>query len=384
MKGQAINIDWTIGLSLFLFTSLSAIFVTGFTDFGNAESLENIASETHEELENNAAASSVRNNLTAQTPEEINRIPVDRKFYTEGIVDWTADNPIYINSSENRFVSVIDSNETFKITYFTENTTFKEYYSDIETSNNWLNNSEIKMKVESSGIDQIRYSDKKFFDSISLTGNTDTRTEDIFAESFSGNLTLYNNSNEIIIREEKLSLTAGDYSEIYWHPEGEETLNDGYSEEKETQGFSIANSSQGITFTGDMDARVEKTGSNTQIEINSSKLRIRVHEEGTGYGEKRVKNYANGEIFLGLEQNIELLSRNRIDELENMTEEEFQEEIGLEDIGYDIEITGDENYLSKGESVPPLTDAVVINRNSQLISGNGETDNIEISVGVWR
>lgn len=384
MKGQAINIDWTIGLSLFLFTSLSAIFITGFTDFGNAESLENIASETHEELENNAAASAVRNNLTAQTPEEINRIPVDRKFYTDGITDWVADNPVYINSSEDRFVSVIDSNNTFKITYFTENTTAKNYYSDIKTGNNWLNNSKINMKLESNGVDHIRHSNKKFFDSISLTGNTDARSEDIFADSFSGNLTLYNDSTEIIIREKPLSLTAGNYSEIYWHADGNEDLNDGYSKEKETQGLSVANSSQGITFTGELDAKVEKTGSNTQIEINSSKLRIRVHDEGISYGENRVKNYANGEIFLGIEQNIELLNRNRVDELENMTEEEFQRELGLEDIGYDIEITGDENYLSKGESVPPLTDSVVVNRNSQLISGNGETDNIEISVGVWR
>lgn len=383
MKGQAINIDWSIGLTLFLFTSLSSLFLLGSTDFGTGEGLRSTASNIQEDLIFEASTEATRNNLTAQTPGDIENIPIDRVFYTENIVDWATDEPIYINSSTDRFVSVLDTGSSFSFSYFSENITFSTTKSNLQTSDSWINNSIISIRLFNSGWN-IKKSGKTFFESVSMSGNDRVRKEKLFSETFSGDLSVYNSSDEIIIKDQGVSISAGNYTDIYWYPDSNEKLVDGYSDKRDTRGFSVSNSSHSATFTGRMSARVEKTGSSTEIEINSSKLKIRVHDSGNSYGEERITASAEGAIFLGAGEEIEILSRKKIEELENMTEEEFQEELRLENTGYRIEISGSETYLMKGEEIPSLTDAVVLNRNTRMITENGSIENVDIEVGVWR
>lgn len=385
MKGQAINIDWTVGLTLFLFTSLSSIFLIGSADFGSAENLRNLGSEIQNDLEDETSAQAFRSKVKSQKNRGIENVPVDQTYYTEDVKDWTSGKPLYINSSQNRLVTVINSGENLDFTFYGENVTARNYSSDLSTGSDWINNSKISVKTGSAGVEKIIRDGESFFREISLNGFPSSENSDLFAESFSRSLTVYRNSSEITVKQKDVSITLNNYSTIYWEQDSSsENLGSGYSREEKTEGFAVADGSKGIAFTGKMNAEVVKTGSEVEIDINSSKIRIRPHDKGISYGEERVNTYSSGNTFIGVRERVKLATQSRLETLDNMTEAEFENLLNLEEIGYEIKIIGSKEFLSKGSSPPPLTDAVVLDRTTPILTENGTIQNVEVSVGVWQ
>ncbi|MFQ3275358.1 MAG: 3-phenylpropionate/cinnamic acid dioxygenase small subunit [Candidatus Nanohaloarchaea archaeon] len=389
MKGQAINIDWAVGLSLFIVTSLSSIVLIGGADLDPSSSLENVEFDVQQDLREESSIKARQNYLYTNTPNSIQNIPIDRTYvYSTAAASSISDQAFYLNPGENRFIGVVDTQDNYSFTYFPENITENSYSTDLQTGSNWINNSVISVKTGSSGVKSVKLGSRTFLDEILIDETQNLKQEKLFVDAFSGNLTVYNDSAEFQVKDKNFQASAGNYSTLYWYPEGTESLEGRTGEIKsgKTQGFTLANSSRGVTFTGDLEVEITKPDESTvNLEINSGKTRVRLHNTGTGFGEERIENQAEGNIFFGAENHRNIFSIEKLEALDNLTAGEFEQRLNLENIGYRINVSqSGENIFLRGGEIPPLTDAFVNSRIIQAVSRNGTTKQAEIEVGVWQ
>lgn len=391
MKGQTINIDWSIGLGLFIVTILSSVlFIIDPLAVQNNRGLENKAMEVQETLQQEAGREVVRNSFYIRSESTIENVPFDREYYyRNSLGTGVASEPSFVDIPGDRFATVTNTgNSSVDLTYFRGGFEPPNYYSDLNLGSAEISNSRItldySLQVESASING-----REAIQSVTLDGDPDeTSNDEIVAETFSGNLKVFNDSSEFIIEDESFELRTKNYSTLYWHGEGNESLSGtGRFKQGETSGLTVADSDLGVTFLGDLDANVSKPDSSTVlIEVNAPRTRLRLHESGTGYGEKRIESYIDREAFFGTEKIQKSFFRADLDAVSEMEEREFENQFGLVNWGYNITVTDSDNeerLLSKGQQIA-FQDTATSTRQFSFMNREGEMKRAESRVILWR
>lgn len=405
-KGQTINIDWSIGLALFLVTILSSVlFIIDPLTVQNSRSLENKAMDVQETLQREAGREVTRNTFYIRSQETIENVPFDREyFYRNSLGTGVASKPSLIDIQDDRFAAVLSTgNSSVDLSYFRGGYEMPTYYSDLSLTSSQISNDRITLSY-SSNIDSADIKGREAIQSLTLDGDPDETFEDeVVVESFSGNLKVFNDSSEFIVEDGSFELRTRNYSTLYWHPDGNESLagSDTTFKQGETSGFTLADSDLGVTFLGDMNANVSKPDSSTVlVEVDAPRTRIRLHESGTGYGEKRIESYIDREAFFGTEDIQSSFFRTDLDAVSEMEEREFETEFDLVNWGYNISITPETRDIETtlAQRVSKLQDwnqgsysgtSASRKANSGDLgigyrNGSADTDLTEGLVGYWR
>lgn len=389
-KGQSVNIDWSTGLALFLVTILSSVvFLIDPISMQGQKSLDNQVMALQEDIQRDGGRTTRRNTFYIQSPRAIENVPFDRTYhYKLRSGHGVASEHSYLNISEDQFSSVLNTgNSSMDIIYFEGNFDREDRYSDLETSSGEITNSRIALQY-TSNIESGSINGREAIQKIEISGDKGVSENDIRVEEFSGNLKVFNGSSEFIVEDDSFEITTKNYSTLYWHPEGNQSLTGtGTIEEGNTRGLSIADSDLGVTFMGDLYANVSKPDSSTvKVKIDAPRTRIRLHESGTGYGEKRIEAFAGRNSFFGVERVRSSFFRSELESLSNLTEREFETRYGLIDTGYNVTVEkegGNEMLLNRGQQIA-FRDTSTSTRQNSFISDSGDIQQAEVRVVMWR
>lgn len=347
-KGQLINIDWTIALSLFLVSSLSAVLFLGNINTGpnQINSLQSKALEIQSNLEEETSINAVKLPLISQGPTKSFNIPIDRQYNFPSDAHHNSGSgeiPAELDIEENNVIAVTDSGNTSKsLVFFKEEVDEQNYNNNIQTNGNWINNSKISLRLGGSGINSLKVNNKEVLntDADLGSGSNTINESDIYAETLSGNLKLFDNSSEIIIdnRSQNLTFNLQNFDTAYWNENDSEIelTGTGVKAEGNTKGFSIA-SSYGLTFLGNMETKISKPSESTvKAEIDAEKIRIRLHDSGIETGKDRIEFFDKGYIVLGAGQKFSAPYSSKIKQLNSETDRYFESALDTEEFGYNI------------------------------------------------
>ncbi|MFB6213616.1 MAG: FG-GAP-like repeat-containing protein [Candidatus Nanohaloarchaea archaeon] len=289
-KGQAINIDFTVGLGLFLVSILGGLLFVANSNMGESGVTEarQKASLVQQKLEEQTYYRGEQAPLIVRTPSETGRIPVDRSYvFPEEAYAGTGsmDIPADIDIGQDRVVTVVDGrNSTHQLNYFYTSNSNISYSNNIETGT-WMNNSMVSVKPGSPGLQSLGVNGNEILEpSADLNGDTFTVSEDeLHTSTLSGDLKLYNGSRELILENPgTVTFDMKNFTTLYWHRDGSTTELTGTGTFKSgtTSAFTVA-SGYGVTFLGDeLDATVSKPDSSTvRASIDAPRLRIRLQTD---------------------------------------------------------------------------------------------------------
>lgn len=396
-KGQSINIDWTIGLALFLFTALASILFITDSDIGPqpVNSLEAKAFDVQANLEEETSVEGGRIPLIARGPVNISDIPVDRGYsFPEGASTGSeaGEIPVEANFSGGNVVAVTDGgNLTHHLVYFNHSVNDIDYSNDIEVGSS-ITNSEISVTPGSPGVTSLQVNGKEVLNpDVDLgAGTYSVNEEELYAETLSGDLRVYNGSSELVLddRTSNVTFDLKNLTTLYWYSDNSTTdlTGTGTIKQGETKGFTVA-SDYGITFIGDLSATVSKPDSSTvRAEIDATKLRVRLHDSDYNAGRKRIRFYDEGYILLGAEEEFSAPYSSEIERVRDMTRLELDNSLNLEDFGYNISFgsEGESHYIDRGDPIPLDVSTVVSERPSALIDRNGSFSEIRNRVVLWQ
>ncbi|MFB6209496.1 MAG: hypothetical protein ABEJ56_05165 [Candidatus Nanohaloarchaea archaeon] len=394
MKGQAINIDWSIGFALFITTMLSSIIVLNSSDFlDQRQDIEDKVSEIEDNVIDEVTSTAVRTQVVSRTNSSIANIPLDREYYYRNLSskNGTATNPSHFNFSDDRFATVFDTgNNSFNATYSSLNVS-SNLSTDLSSNNSWINNSNISLKVENPGLTSMRIDGEELLnEEAEFSSSTSFRQTKVFHETTGGNLTVYNESREFILRADDPVFKTANFSTLYWYAtDNRIDLNqNGTVKQGETQGFTVANSSLGITFTGNMTVNVSRPDNKTvKLDVESNRTRVMLHEKDSSFGEKRIENYADGDRYIQMERLIEATSESEAEDMENLTGSELENKLNAGSYGFNVTMnvensTGSHRILSVGENVP-LKSTAVETFTHNLLRDDGELEEVEGRVVIW-
>lgn len=344
MKGQTVNIDWSIGLALFLVTILSSVlFIIDPLTVQNERAMDNKVMEIQETLQQQGARETVRNRFYVRSPGTIENVPFDRKyFYRSSDGAGIASPPSLVDVSEGRFATVLTTgNSSATLNYFEGDFEGSSQHTDLSTGTDIIENSEIRIDYRTD-IDSARVNGKEAIQMISVDGTSGINFEDeVLVEAFSGNLRVFNNSREFIIEDDSFTVRTKNYSRLYWHRDETYPLTGtGTIREGETEGLTVAESGLGATFMGDLNATVSKPDRSTvEIQIDAPRTRIRLHESGTGNGERVIDSYSKRDAYFGTENVYNSFFAGELKQLEENSDREFETSFGLVNWGYNMTVT---------------------------------------------
>ncbi|PSG98910.1 MAG: hypothetical protein BRC29_02155 [Nanohaloarchaea archaeon SW_7_43_1] len=345
--GQAINIDWTIGLSLFLITTLSAVIIISQPELQVLDSsgIQNKLAEISSNLEEETYIEGRKTNLYVRTPVELEYdIPVNQPHIFHGS---TAKNSGSMNTTSNINVSgknvkaVIEgSNSTYEMSHYEESILDNTSTTNISTNGD-ISNSLITVNPENPGLTSLQIEGNELLNDNATFQYTDYSTEKktISASTFDGNLTVYEETPEIIVEDtQTTTFYLKNLSTLYWENDNSTTPLEGQvSKSNQTKGFTVA-SNYGISFIGDLDANVTKSDGSDVVkaEIETDRLRIMLHNSDYVEGWKRAKTYKEGEIYFGVSEKIRGATRENIRELNTIGQQELEKKLELGNQGYNI------------------------------------------------
>ncbi len=347
MKGQTINVDFTVGMGLFLISALSGVLIMteSSTVSSSTDGIQSKMFDVRTGIENDIYVEGGKSSLVIRTPQEIESVPVDRGYvFPENAYPGSGamDIPSEVVIEEDRVVTVADlENVTHTLTYFDHNNSNLTYSNDI-TAGSDISNSKITVSPGGNGLDSLKVDGNEVLKNGADLDSTDHTVEEheIHAETLGGDLKVYNGSSEIIIETDS-TFELRNFTEIYWHGTGTESLGPGDMYSGETDGFALSSvdgaaEDFGIAFMGDLDAEVSKQSGTVSAEVNASRIRVRLFNSSIAAGRKRVEADADGQIFFGPSEKIEGVTYGSLEELGSMTEEEFEEKLGIGNFGYNI------------------------------------------------
>ncbi|MFB6199784.1 MAG: hypothetical protein ABEJ83_02810 [Candidatus Nanohaloarchaea archaeon] len=390
-KGQTISIDWMIGLSLFLTASLTAAFAFSGFQFTEPQTvLEKNADSLQQEIKENISVKTLRAPLIVRSSHKIENIVLDRKFVFE---EFTAsgffDTSSEIDLSNNRLIAIIDAKDTEHHLTLFKNLDVNRTASNNLRTGNWLNNSRISIHPTSSGISSLQFKGEEMLSQTSDLGFTDDSTSEkhVYASSYSGNLRIYNNSPEILIKNSNAAtFYFKNFTTLYWgETDSSQSLSGtGTFKSGETPGFTLANSSESATFVGDMNAEISKPDPSTvKAVINAEKFKIRLQDSGVTEGIQRINFHENGTLKLGARRYKEFVWKKKIGKLRNLTRIKFERRFNLESV-YNITISsGNSTQLDRGYDIP-IENVVVDKRSWLAINRSGDLERISSRVVVWQ
>jgi len=347
-KGQVINIDWSVGLGLFLISTLTAVMFLNNTNMApdQTNSLESKALEIQAQLESRTGIQAYKIPLISKGSVKVSNIPIDRTYnFKSDAYPYSGGGniPAQLDIEKNNIVAITDSgNKTRSLVYFTEKVSNASYNNDIEVDSSWINNSLIKLRTDSTGLSSLKISDKELLkpDADLGAGDSSITESGIYAETLSGNLRVYDNSSEIIIsnRTENVTFNLEGLDTVYWYENDTEKplTGTGIKAKGETKGFTVA-SDYGITFLGDLEATVSKPDDSTvKVEIDAKRIRVRLHNSDYNAGKKRIRSYDKGYIVLGVSQEFFAPYSSKIKQLNSEPETSFEKYLNTEEFGYNI------------------------------------------------
>lgn len=393
-SGQAINIDYTIGMSLFLLAVFSGVLFVVDANLGDSAVSEarQKASLIQQELEQETYWGGRQSPLLVRTPSRTGKVPVDRTYvFHENAYPGSGsmDIPADISIDNERVVTVVDgSNTTHQLNYFYSNTTNLSYSNSIDTGS-WMNNTQVSALPDSPGLQSLKVEGQEVLNpSADLNGNDFTvGEEELHAYTLSRDLKIYNGSRELILEDPgTVTFDMVNFTTLYWYSDNSTTelTGTGTFKSGNTTGFTVAThdgNDYGITFLGDeLDATVSKPDSSTvRASIDSPRLRMYPHNSGYKEGKDRIEFYDQGLLSFGAEKKIRGASIEEIERLENLPERRFEEVINSGSFSYNLTYAS----LERGEDIP-LETVVVSDRPSQMLGRYGNYSRIDNRVAVWR
>ncbi len=389
MKGQAVNIDWTIGISLFMLTVLVGTFATFTQDFGAGErQAQRKASIVSQDIKDTTSISGRKTELYVRGPVETGKIPVDRAYIFDseghtgtGIMDIPSD----IDMEADNIITVTDTgNLSHDIAYFFSNASNKTYPNNITVDNDTgsMENNRISVNVSSPGLTSMKINGNELLnDTADLeASNFTVEEEEIHSYSLNGSLKLYNGSRELVFENGNGTFRLKNLSKLYWYGSGVQDLGSaGTYRDGETRGFTVA-SDYGVTFKGkDLDAKIEIKDGKVVADINSTRLRIFLHDSNYTAGRKRLNFSAEDDIFFGAEHPTKGVWELELNKLQEKPRRGFKNQLGLSSWEYNITFKD----LERGSRIP-LQNIVVRNSRTVEIFRNGSYTGIESRVALWR
>jgi len=391
MKGQAVNIDWTVGLGIFMTALLSGVIIIVGTNFGpDVGSERQEASLIQDSLEDETYLEGRQTPLVSRTPSRFEDIPVDQEYIFPDKAyagSGSMDIPATVNITGNRLVTVIDrENTSYSMNYFFSNRTNLSFSgeNDLETRD-WMNNTQISVKPGGQGIDSIKINDKEVLNpEADLSGSEfGVNQGELKASSLDGDLKIYNGSREMILEDPgTVTFDLVNFTKLYWY-NGNQTIDtmnlDSNPKTGETAGFSVAED-YGITFLGDLDANVSRPDDETvRAEVTASRIRIFLHDSGYETGWQRIEAFDKGWLTLGAEKQLEGATTEGIEDLDSTSQSELETRLNIDDHRYNITF----GSMERGFIIP-LEDVVVSDLPSVKLGRYGNYSIIENRVAVWR
>ena len=346
-KGQSINIDWTLGLALFIVTLLSSIslFISSQPSFNDISTLESKALEIQSNLDEEIGVEGREVPLQISSPYQVENVPLDKSYsFPDNIFPGTATMNTFseVDESRNRVVSIANlDNTTYRLNYFSGEMENQSYSGDLEIGND-ISNSLISITPENPGLTSLEFEGDEFLNDEADLNSEDPSIEEnnIYADIEMSNtdITFYDRTPELIIHtEEEMTFNLVDFSDLYWYEDENYDLKENpEGNEGETQGFTLTSDTKGITFLGDMSASVSRPDdSTTEAEISTEELRVRLHNTEQE-GIERIHSHVDGETSFGVGKEVQGFSKTRAHQINNLTDPELEEVLNTGTYGYEI------------------------------------------------
>ncbi|MFB6145192.1 MAG: LamG domain-containing protein [Candidatus Nanohaloarchaea archaeon] len=356
-KGQAINIDWSVGLGLFLITTLSSLLIISGMNFGpgDLQGLRNKASSVQDQLIKESSYSGRQVPLIVRAPVKVNDIPIDREYdfpASTNRYSGVMDIPAEVNVTTNQVRTVIDAlNKSYRMTFFFDNVSDITYGNTITATASRINvnspSGNISVNPGQNGLTSLKINGNELLRYPSDLGSSnDTIIEkELHAYTLNGDLKTYSGTPEMILENSIQTtwyFTNTSNSTLYWRANNRTYYTDGTGDRIIKQGvtdaFTIADN-RGITFLGNMTANITKPNSSTikaVIKSNGKRLRIRPQDSGIAAGYRRALLYTDGDIMFGASHRIDGPTYEGLTKLQNMSKHKFEKKLDLQGWGYNI------------------------------------------------
>ena len=304
MKAQAINIDFTIALALFLFTAAGTIAAVQ-AQRGDANT-PGRSSDIADRLEAETTTQAFHRDLVMYSPVEVPNYPIDKDLaFTEaaepGSTSFTT--AAIANTTTGRFVSVPNlRNASLTLSYLSAaaKTGGVSGSNDITVQDgSYLNNSKTRLSLANPGLEALIDRDIgrdliRERGNVSLPGNDlSTQENELSASTLSGNLSIYNGSPEFIVRESPAKFRLKNLSTVYVLKDNKTlTVDAGFDRTFSTQALAVTENpsspeSGGLAFAGNLSANVTNVTSGVDVELSfTDRLRARP-VDGLSEGFKR-------------------------------------------------------------------------------------------------
>lgn len=355
MKAQAINIDFTIALALFLFTAASTIAAVQ-AQRGDANT-PGRSSDIADRLEAEVATQVYHRDLVMYSPVEVANYPVDKNLtFTEaaepGSTSFEA--AARVNITTERFVSVPDlRNASPTLSYMSAaaETVGVGRGNDITVQDgSYLNNSKIRLSLANPGLEALIDRDigrdlVRERGNVSIPGNDlSTQENKLSASALSGNLKLYNGSPEFLVRESPAKFRLKNLSTAYVL-RGNRTLSvdAGFDRTFSTQAIALTEStsspdSGGLVFAGNLSVNVTNVTSGVNVELSfTDRLRVRL-VNGLSEGFTR-SLAARGHAKFGPAERVSAAWAGKIADLNSLDDDELRSRLDISsDLAYNISL----------------------------------------------
>lgn len=390
MKGQALNVDFTIAMALFLLSVITALLFASSQKFGpeTGSELRRQSEIIQNNLEEQTSIEGQQAPLTISSPENFVKIPLDKTYlFKDDASDGTGtySGKGTVNISQDRLIAVETlGNTTQHLSYFYSDFNVDKKSYSIETGDNWINNTEISVKTGSPGLESLRVNGKELLNPSADLNGASYAVEDkgIYGSSLSEDLKVYNGTSEFIVEDaSNIEFDLENLSQLYWRPSNDTIplTGTGNKASGTTSGLTVA-SDYGITLLGDLDATVSKpSDDHVEVSVDSDRLRVFLHDSDYKTGRKRIRLYEKADIFLGIEENLAGASDTEISQLQSEPKGQFMKKMDIQQYDYNISMGG----LDRGSNIP-LTDVFVSDLPSVKINSSADYSKLDRRVALWR
>jgi hypothetical protein len=382
LKGLVVDIDFTIGLTLFLFTAAGVLAVVQSQRPGpelgrSAQVADEIAGET--------SVTVFDRNLHMNSPSSVPRYPVDRRLAFEQTAFPESaffESPAAVTPATGRLVSVPDfRNQSLRLRYYSANLSDPNYTNELDGRDGaYINNSRVRLEFGASGLDSLAYKrvSRNLLRSDAQIPGSDFSVDEkqLSASTLSGDLKLYNGSPEFIVEDGPVDIPLKDLPTLYIQENNRTiSLGSGFSDTFETDVLAVAendSSSQsgGLVFAGDLSAEVRDTSSGVNVNLSfPDRLRVRV-VDGLDQAYRRSRA-EQGYLVFGPADTFRALSGNRTLGLRSESSQVFRRRLGIGDANYNISL-GRRGSVSEPSWTGNFNDTAVEASNLTLSTTDGD------------
>jgi len=365
MKAQAINIDFTIALALFLFTAAGTIAAVQ-AQRGDANT-PGRSSDIADRLEAEITTQVFHRDLVMYSPVEVPNYPVDTE---QRFVDaaepgsLSFEEPAETNASTGEFVSVPDlRNRSLRMSYLSDSratddsTPPNDLSAQDQTAfqDGFLSNSELNLSLGGPGLEAL--TDRgigrdlvRERGNVSIPGDDlSTQENELSASTLSGNLSIYNGSPEFIVRESPAKFRLKNLSTVYVLKDNRTlTVDAGFDRTFSTQALAVTESpsspdSGGLAFAGNLSANVTNVTSGVDVELSfTDRLRARP-VDGLSEGFKRSLAARGHAKFAPVERTGAAWGA-KIADLNSLDDDELRSRLAIgSDLAYNISLGSPES-----------------------------------------